>query len=196
MRSIPFRLLAPIVICVALYGFSCGGDDDNDDGDDDAGGSGGISISSPAFDDGGNIPPEYTCDNADYPEGISPPLEWKNAPADTAYFALTVFDPDANDTAHWGVFDIPATVFSFDEAMCPDGELPDGAWEALNYLEEAGYAGPCPPAGDDAHHYVFTIYSLSEAMPPFTQTPDLSEMADLIQERLIESASVTGLFGH
>lgn len=41
-----------------------------------------FSISSSAFDEGEIIPVAYTCDHGDN-NGISPPLEWKNAPSRT-----------------------------------------------------------------------------------------------------------------
>ena len=42
---------------------------------------------------------------------VSPSLLWKNAPADTKSYAITVYDPDAPTGSgwwHWVMFDIPA----------------------------------------------------------------------------------------
>jgi Raf kinase inhibitor-like YbhB/YbcL family protein len=203
MKLFSSRSMMRLILCVFIFFTACGGDDDDDDsgdsddaaddaGDDDGGG---FALASAVFEDGGDIPADYSCDNADFATGISPQLAWTGAPAQTAFFALTVFDPDGADTPHWGVFDIPADVTAFAEALRPEGALPGNAWEAMNYLGEAGYAGPCPPPGE-AHHYVFTIYALDSSMPDFTDTPLLEEMVDLIQERLIDSGTLTGLFAH
>ena len=50
-----------------------------------------IKITSPAFEEGGLIPPKYTCDGAD----ISPPLQWDAVPDGTKSIALISDDPDA-----------------------------------------------------------------------------------------------------
>src|SRR3989304_4642138 len=58
-------------------------------------------LSSPAFNDGQDIPAAYSCDG----QNRSPALEWVNAPKGTASFALIVIDPDARDFTHWVQFD-------------------------------------------------------------------------------------------
>ena len=180
---------------------SCGDDDDDstssgqaDDnaGDDDTSGEPFV-LASVKFGPGDDIPEEYTCDNEDYVHGVSPPLSWANSPEETVFFALTMFDPDASDTPHWGVFDIPPDESGLADGLRPDDPLPGNAWEALNYTDEAGYAGPCPPTGE-THEYVFTIYALNEGMPDFDTTPGVSEMESHINERLIDSASLSARY--
>lgn len=46
-----------------------------------------------AFEDGKEIPSEYTCEGID----VSPELTWSGAPEGTKTFALVVDDPDAPD---------------------------------------------------------------------------------------------------
>jgi len=50
---------------------------------------GNMKLSSSAFEDGGAIPSEYTCDGAD----VSPPLTFSNIPENTKSLALIVYDP-------------------------------------------------------------------------------------------------------
>ena len=50
-----------------------------------------IQLSSPAFADGGRLPPRFTADG----EGVSPPLLWGPVPEGTHCLALIVEDPDA-----------------------------------------------------------------------------------------------------
>src|ERR1700710_1677223 len=50
-----------------------------------------ITLESPAFADGGDIPDRYTADG----EMISPPLAWHGAPRDAESLVLIVEDPDA-----------------------------------------------------------------------------------------------------
>lgn len=98
-----------------------------------------ITLTSPAFVDGGTIPARYTCDG----ENVPPPLSWSRPPAGTRALALTVEDPDAPGGifVHWVVLDLPATATS----------VPAGT---------PGYRGPCPPKGDRPHRYVFTVWAL------------------------------------
>lgn len=98
-------------------------------------------------------------------KNVSPALAWKNAPAGTQSFALTVFDPDAPTGSgwwHWVVFDIPATTNLLPEgAGTPDGKLlPKGARQNATDFGGPGYGGPCPPAGDKAHRYQFKLHAL------------------------------------
>jgi Raf kinase inhibitor-like YbhB/YbcL family protein len=98
-------------------------------------------------------------------ENISPALAWKNAPAGTKSFAITVYDPDAPTGSgwwHWVVANIPA-----DTASLPQGagdatgsKLPKGAVQIRTDFGAPGYGGPCPPVGHGDHRYVFTVHAL------------------------------------
>lgn len=94
---------------------------------------------------------------------ISPKLEWSNAPEGTKSFAVTAYDPDAPTGSgwwHWVVFDIPATATGIDLNASADGKLPAGAIESVTDFGTPGFGGACPPAGDKAHRYIFTVYAL------------------------------------
>ena len=96
---------------------------------------------------------------------VSPSLTWKNAPAGTRSFAVTVYDPDAPTGSgwwHWVVFDIPPDVTSLlSGAGNPAaGKSPKGAVQSQTDFGAPGYGGPCPPKGDRPHRYVFTVHAL------------------------------------
>ena len=38
--------------------------------------------------------------------------------------------------------------------------MPPGALEMRTDFGTTGYGGPCPPAGDQPHRYIFTIFAL------------------------------------
>ena len=54
-----------------------------------------LTLTSPAFAAGTEIPTRYTCEGAD----LSPPLAWTAPPDGTRSLALVVDDPDAPDPA-------------------------------------------------------------------------------------------------
>ena len=89
---------------------------------------------------------------------MSPALAWKDPPAGTKSFALTLYDPDAPSGSgwwHWQVWNIPADATGFAE-----GRLPAGVVQSKGDVGRTGYLGPCPPPGSGVHHYIFTIYAL------------------------------------
>jgi Raf kinase inhibitor-like YbhB/YbcL family protein len=94
---------------------------------------------------------------------LSPRLRWAGAPATAKSFVLTVFDPDAPTGSgfwHWLAFDIPATTTSLDKGAGSAGAALGGGVQGYNDTGASAYAGPCPPAGDPPHHYVFTLYAI------------------------------------
>lgn len=108
-----------------------------------------LDISSPAFQQEGNIPAKYTCDG----EGINPPLEIGNIPEDTQTLAIIVEDPDApNGTYdHWVVWNIkPAAVIHENSNPGISGNNSSG---------KTGYHPPCPPTG--THRYYFHVFALN-----------------------------------
>src|ERR1700719_3719905 len=51
----------------------------------------GLTLTTPAFADGGEVPPRFTQSSQN---PISPKLEWTNVPPNTVTFALIMHDPD------------------------------------------------------------------------------------------------------
>ena len=111
-----------------------------------------LSLTSPAFAEGANIPSKYTCDAGQ--TNPSPALAWKDAPAATKSFVLMVHDPDApmpGGFTHWVLFDIPATTTQLPEAV----QAGSVGVAGNNGMRRAAWMGPCPPSG--AHHYHFML---------------------------------------
>lgn len=119
-----------------------------------------LKVTSSAFQQGGPIPSQYTCEGKD----ISPPLAWSGIPANAKSIAMIVDDPDAPDPAkpqrvyvHWVVYNIPIAASSLPENASKSG-LPKGAVQGKNDWGNSGYGGPCPPVG--RHRYFFKVYAL------------------------------------
>lgn len=111
-----------------------------------------LSITSPAFKPGGNIPAHYTCEGDD----VSPPLEISQIPEDARSLVLIVDDPDApgGTWLHWLVWNIPVT------HHITESEIPGD--EGSNDFGRNDYGGPCPPSG--THRYFFRMYALDDLL--------------------------------
>jgi Raf kinase inhibitor-like YbhB/YbcL family protein len=132
-------------------------------------------------------------------ENVSPNLAWKDAPADTKSFALTVYDPDAPTGSgwwHWVMFNIPASVNALPTgAGDPHGKKPKGAIQSNTDFGAPGYGGPCPPPGDSPHHYIFTIYSLKVDKLPLKRNSSGALVGYMIHANMIAKASFTATCG-
>jgi Raf kinase inhibitor-like YbhB/YbcL family protein len=121
-----------------------------------------LTISSPAFENGGTIPTKYTCSG----ENVSPPLGWKGTPETAKSLVLIVSDPDApNGTfIHWVVYNLPARLNQLAEDIdAKPPVIPGGGEQGKNHTGKYGYFGPCPPPGS-THHYHFRLIALDESL--------------------------------
>jgi Raf kinase inhibitor-like YbhB/YbcL family protein len=120
--------------------------------------SGAMAITSSAFERGGALPKQYTCDGAN----ISPPLEWKNVPAKAAALVLIMIDDSATGPAsgiRWFVGDINPS-----SKGVAAGQTPEGGIVGSDTQGKGGYGGICPPAGKTST-IQFTLYALSKKIP-------------------------------
>jgi hypothetical protein len=105
-------------------------------------------------------------------------------------------DPDAQNGAgfqHWFVYDIPSSATGLPAGIGVSSSLPDGAKSAANSFGLQGYAGACPPAGDQPHHYVFTVYALNSEH--FTlPVSDASTVISIPQETQLGQASLSAVY--
>lgn len=134
-------------------------------------------------------------------DNVSPALSWKGAPAGTRSYALMVHDPDAPTGGagwwHWIVYNLPAGVTSLPEgAGSADGvRLPAGAVQAKTDFGAPGWGGPCPPAGDKPHRYVFTVYALKVESIDVPEGASASLVGFMVNANAIARATLTGRYG-
>src|SRR5437879_3380047 len=128
-----------------------------------------LTISSPAFESGGEIPRRYTCDGED----ISPELRFGGVPQGAKSLVLVVHDPDAPDPkaprmdwVHWTLYDLPPATTALPEGV-READLPPGTLQGLNDWKRTGWGGPCPPIG--RHRYFFKLYALDAVLPNLGQ---------------------------
>jgi Raf kinase inhibitor-like YbhB/YbcL family protein len=176
-----WRPIALLLLAVLPAG--CGGGDKPSEPLPEADSS--ITVTSPAFRDGGSIPKRFTCDGDDR----SPALRWSGVPVGARELALVVEDPDADRFVHWTVLSIPADAEGIEE-----GRVPAGAIETENSFGKRGWGGPCPPEGDDPHRYVFALYASGDPLSlDRDSSPD--DVRAALAEHAIARGTLTGRFG-
>ncbi len=150
-----------------------------------------MSISSPAFEDGGIIPVKFSqaAPGAAPGEGTSPALNWKDVPNGTKSFVLHMHDLDfsrnktTDDQVHWLVWNIPADSKGFPEGL-PRGErLPDGSYQIS--VTGLVYRGPGAAANGPLHHYMFELFALDTEL-------DVKPAADAFESRKRVMAAMEG----
>ncbi|MEO9277989.1 MAG: YbhB/YbcL family Raf kinase inhibitor-like protein [Nitrososphaera sp.] len=141
-----------------------------------------FALTSPAFENNGTIPVEYTCDG----DNTSPPLVISGMPQNTTSLALVMDDPDATHGTfvHWTMFNISPekTQFTKGDVSSPQG---------LNGINKQGYFGPCPPSGN--HHYFFKLYALDTNLN-FPSPPTKSDLEQAMTGHILAKATLLGRY--
>jgi len=143
----------------------------------------GLTLTTSAFTDGGEIPRQYT---QGVPNAISPKLEWTNVPMGTVSFTLILHDPDVgfqkktDDVLHWMAFNIPGTARELPEGMPATATMPDGTIQAKNLRGNVGFMGPGAGAAGPFHHYTFELFALDTKLDlgPDATRPDVLKAMD------------------
>jgi Raf kinase inhibitor-like YbhB/YbcL family protein len=155
------------------------------------GGAMSLTLRSPAFAPGGEIPAVHTCEGKD----VSPALEWSGLPAGAKSLALVVDDPDAPDPeaprmtwVHWVVHDIPPGATGLAEGV---KALPAGARQGLNDWRRTGYGGPCPPIG--RHRYSFRLYALDRMLGDLG-TPTKAQLEKAMEGHVLARCELVGTY--
>ncbi len=79
-------------------------------------------------------------------------------------------------------------------AALPTGALPDGAVNGANGTGRVGYTGPCPPAADAAHHYVFTLYALDVDSISLPEGATGATLPAAVEGHTLGTATLTALY--
>ena len=159
----------------------------------------GLTLTSPTFANGTAYPAEQVANGFGCTgPNVSPALNWSGVPAGTVSLVLTKYDPDAPTGSgfwHWAVYNIPATATGLVRgAGNPGGALPAGSRQLNNEGGQPGFVGACPPVGDGAHRYVFTLYALNSALElPAGTTPAV--LGFNLNGKVLAKTSLTAYFG-
>ena len=148
-----------------------------------------ITLLSPAFSDGAELPRRCTADG----RGLSPALVWHGVPDRAAALVLIVEDadsPTAEPLVHAIVPSLPLRRVDLAE-----GELNGGAIRlGRNSYLRASYLAPDPPPGHGPHRYVFQLFALAAGPAP-DGTPGRRELMKSMQGRVLAKGLLTGVYG-
>ena len=152
-----------------------------------------LHVTSPAFEEHGDIPARFTADG----EGIAPPLAWSGVPDETEMLALLVEDAD-------GPFPRPL-VHAIVPSLPPgdgdlrEGELPHvrrteaGATMGRNSLAGRAWLPPAPVPGHGPHRYCFQIFAL-DAHPAFPHPPGRARLLAAMRGHVIAIGKLIGCY--
>ena len=143
-----------------------------------------LHITSPAFQNNGSIPRQYTCDGKD----INPPLEIENCPTEAKSIAFICDDPDASvgTWVHWVLWNIDPTAKEIAE-----NAVPKGAVEGMNDFRRHTYGGPCPPSG--THRYFFKVYAL-DTMLDISPNSTKTDLEKAMKGHILAEGQIIGLY--
>jgi hypothetical protein len=143
-----------------------------------------LKISSPAFENNGEIPGKYTCDGVN----VNPPLKIENVPSEIKSLGLVFDDIDAprGTYVHWILWNIGPSVKEIKE-----NSVPEGAVQGMNDFKKRHYGGPCPPGR--AHKYVFRIYAL-DTLLNLSQNSTKKDLEKAMEGHIISRAQLMGVY--
>lgn len=134
------------------------------------------------FSNNGLYPKLYTCDSL----GLSPGLQWSNAPSTTTNYAITMhtIPPTGEKHVYIVLYNIPATTLSI-----PDNSKSIGVFGINTVDGKTTYTPPCSQ-GPGAKIYVLTLYALNAA--PTISVPNTQVTMDIllagIRNKIVDSA--------
>jgi Raf kinase inhibitor-like YbhB/YbcL family protein len=153
-----------------------------------------IVVTSPAFDDGGELPARFTSDG----EGVSPPLQWSGVPDEAAELVVLIEDADSptpNPLVQAIVWNLPPGDGSLEEGAMP-AEAQVGVRPAMgvNSYLRLGYLPPDPPPGHGPHNYAFQVFALVTPLAIETSAPGRTELVDALRVHAVAKGMLIGTY--
>jgi para-nitrobenzyl esterase len=148
-----------------------------------------LTVSTPAWKAGGDIPFE----NTQYKGNVFPGLEWSAGPAGTQSYVIIMQDPDAMRNGapilHWTMYNIPSSVTKLDGGMTAP---PSGAQYGPNIRGASQpYMGPRTPPGPK-HRYHLQVFALGTTLG-LSSTASYGDLIDGMRGQVLASGEVIGL---
>lgn len=137
-------------------------------------------VTSASLDAEGNLPVECSCDGA----GASPAVEWKNVPAGTKSFALSLWHvaPD-QEKSYWVVYNVPADVTKLAKNSKNVGRI------GLNDKRKNDYDPMCSK-GPGQKTYHITVWALSSELSLPAGKATRAELLDAIRNLAVAEGTL------
>lgn len=151
-----------------------------------------LTVTSPAFKDGGDIPLE----NTQYKGNVFPGLTWTPGPPETKSYAIIMQDGDATmrnsnnqPILHWTMGNIPPATTTLAAGMTAP---PPGATFGPNFRgTNQPYSGPHTPQGPK-HRYHFQVFALDTVLSA-DAILTFETMTAAMENRVLASGELVGL---
>jgi len=147
-----------------------------------------MELTSPVFEEGGEIPAKFTCDG----ENVSPELVISGAPEGAKSLVLIMEDPDVPPQVredrmwnHWVAFNIPPETETIPENTQPEGT------KGVNTSRGLGYGGPCPP--DREHRYFFKLFAL-DTLLELEEGATKEQVLEAMSGHVLAEAQLMGMY--
>jgi Raf kinase inhibitor-like YbhB/YbcL family protein len=123
-------------------------------------------------------------------------LAWTNTPAGTKSFAVIAFDPDGQKglggNIHWVAYDIGSDTTSLAEG---EGSKPPTKFiGGMNGRKLNVYFGPCAPATEQPHHYLFSVFALDIPIGQLGPNLTRDELIAKMRGHVLGMGSITARF--
>lgn len=148
-----------------------------------------MTLTSPAFTEGGEIPSKYTCEG----ENVNPELNISGVPENAKSLVLIMDDPDVPEFVrkekmfdHWVVYNIPPTT-----TRIPENSQPKGT-PGKNTNGDLNYYGPCPP--DREHRYYFKLFALNNDLVSLPKGASKKDVEQAMQGHVVAKAQLMGRY--
>ncbi len=123
-----------------------------------------LTVTTPAWLDGGDIPYE----NTQYRGNVFPGLSWTPGQSGTKSYVVNMQDTGANvreaPILHWTLYDIPAVVTKLEAGLAATGNPPGSSYGPNIRASAQPYMGPRKPPGPK-HPYHLQVFALDRTIP-------------------------------
>ncbi len=150
-----------------------------------------LTVTTPAWKDGGDIPYE----NTQYRGNVFPGLAWSAGPSGTKSYVVIMQDTGAivrgAPILHWTLYDIPANVTKLDAGMPATGNPPGSSYGPNIRAIAQPYMGPRTPPGPK-HPYHLQVFALDTTIPA-NPAITYDELTGAMKDHILASGEVVGM---